>query len=227
MEKRIQLDRPPLLVDLIIEKLQDAIIRGAIPPGTRLTEEKLSKELDTSRTPLREALFKLELMGFVRHRRSGGWDVPPFDVDKVLERFEDRVMIEVYGVLRSTVEARAAFVGSAREILARMQKAVEALDYETYREADLEFHRGFMALNTSQHLRRRYAEAINHINWIRKVTISPFIDMRISFEDHRRIVEALGEEDVHRVVARLIEHTDRQVQTIRERLAASKGLEHP
>ncbi len=225
MLEKIQLSRPPTLVELIIAKLQDAIIEGAIPPGTRLTEEKLSQELDTSRTPLREALFKLELMGFVRRRKSGGWDVPRFSVEKVLERFEDRVMIEVYAILRSTEEARAAFLRQAGGLLSRMQKAVEASDYTAYREADLEFHRGFLTLSPGRHLRRRYEEAIKHIDWIRKVTISPFIDVRISYEDHRRIVEALQEEDVHRAVARLIEHTDRQVQHIREKLAVAKGAE--
>ncbi len=223
MPEKIQLDRPPLLVDLIIEKLREAIINGAIPPGTRLTEEKLSQELDTSRTPLREALFKLELMGFVRRRKSGGWDVPHLDIDKILERYEDRVMIEAYGLLRSTPESRAAFLERIQSLLPRMQAAAEAHDYPAYREADLEFHRSFTALSPHRHLKRRYEEAIKHIDWIRKVTISPFIDMRISHADHLRIVEALRGGDVYGAVGKLLEHMDRLAQHIKEKLKTQKS----
>ncbi len=221
--EKIQLERPPTLVELIVAKLQEAIIRGAIPPGTRLTEEKLSQELNTSRTPLREALFMLELMGFVRRPTGGGWQVPRFDVEKVLERFEDRVMLEVYAVLRSTTESRAAFRRKAGELLTRMRKAAEALDYGAYREADLLFHRSLLSLSSSRHLRRKFEDAVKHIDWIRQVTIAPLIDMRISLQDHRNIVGALREQDVQGAVARLLEHTDRQVLLIRERLAAPKA----
>jgi DNA-binding GntR family transcriptional regulator len=222
MEEKIQLKRPPLLVDLIIEKLQDAIIRGVVLPGTRLTEQKLSQGLETSRTPLREALFKLELMGFVRHRKNGGWDVPPIDVDKVLERLEEKVMIETYAILRSDGKTRAAFARNARDILLRMQTFVESEDYEAYRNADREFHKGFVDLFLDRYLQGRYAEAIKHIDWIRKVTISPSIDMLISLEDHGRIVEALEGGDVHCTIDRLIEHTNRQVELVREKFVTVK-----
>jgi DNA-binding GntR family transcriptional regulator len=221
--QNIQLDRPPTLVELIVAKLQEAIIRGTIPPGTRLTEEKLSQELNTSRTPLREALFMLELMGFVRRPRGGGWQVPRFDVEKVLERFEDRVMLEVYAVLRSTAESRAAFLRKTGQLLSRMKKAAEALDYGAYREADLQFHRSLLSLSSSRHLRRKFEDALKHIDWIRQVTIAPLIDMRISFEDHQKIISALREEDVHGAVGRLLEHTDRQVLMMREKLASPKA----
>jgi len=222
MTENIQLDRPPTLVELIVAKLQEAIIRGTIAPGTRLTEEKLSQELNTSRTPLREALFMLELMGFVRRPRGSGWQVPRFDVEKVLERFEDRVMLEVYAVLRSTAETRAAFIQKAGGLLSRMKKAAEAVDYGAYREADLQFHRNLLSLSPSRHLRRKFEEAIKHIDWIRRVTIAPLIDMRISLEDHKKIITALRGEDVHGAVTWLLEHTDRQVLLIREKLAAPK-----
>jgi DNA-binding GntR family transcriptional regulator len=151
--------------------------------------------------------------------------VPRFDVEKVLERFEDRVVLEVYAVLRSTPESRAAFLPQADELLSGMQQAMEARDYGAYREMDTRFHRSFLSLSPSRHLRRKFEEAIKHIEWIRQVTIAPFIDMRISLEDHRRIVQALRGQDVQTAVARLLEHTDRQVVLIRERLAVPRASE--
>jgi DNA-binding GntR family transcriptional regulator len=222
MEGNIQLERPPLLVDLIIEKLQDAIIRGVVLPGTRLTEQKLSQGLETSRTPLREALFKIELMGFVRHRKNGGWDVPPIDVDKILERLEEKVMIETYAILRSDAKKRSAFARTARDIVSRMQTFVANEDYEAYRNADREFHRSFVDLFLDRYLQGCYTETIKHIDWIRKVTISPLIDVRISLEDHGRIVEALEADDVHRTIDKLIEHSNRQVELVRKKFTAVK-----
>ena len=47
-------------------------------------------------------LIVLELMGFVKHRAYGGWEVSALDVDKILEHYEIKFMIEVYAILRST-----------------------------------------------------------------------------------------------------------------------------
>ncbi len=214
----LQLNRPPLLVDLIIERLQDSIINGTLLPLTRLAEEKLARELDTSRTPLREALIKLELLGFVRRRKSGGWAVPTLDVDKILERYEERIMLEVYAVLRSTPETRARFGGQVDPLLPRMLAAMERRDVDAYREADVAFHSLFPALGLNAHLRGRYEDTVKHIRWIRRVAINEFIDLAASYQDHLRIVETLRANDVQGAMKELNTHLERMIAHVRENL---------
>jgi DNA-binding GntR family transcriptional regulator len=219
--KTMQLTRPPLLVDLIIEKLEQAIINGDLPPATRLTEEGLSKDLKTSRTPVREALFKLEQMGFVVRRDTGGWDVRSMDIGKFLERYEIKVMVEIYSLLRSTAATRSAFLAASAPVWSRMKKAATALDYESYRELDLEFHRNLLLLHCSDTMAALYEESLKHVLWVRKMTISPNLDIAESFRDHERLLGHIGKGAVSEAVRVLARHHERVISKVKEQ--ASNG----
>lgn len=54
------------------QALREAILTGRLEPGTRLVERKIARQLGVSRTPVREAIRKLELEGLVEHHRRGG-----------------------------------------------------------------------------------------------------------------------------------------------------------
>lgn len=216
MAEDMRLDRPPLLVELIIEKLQEAIIGGSLPPGSRLTEEGLSQRLNASRTPIREALIKLELLGYVQRRPAGGWDVSPLDVERTLQRYEIKTMIEAYAVLRSTSASRETFMVRARPILAEMRRAARTGDYDAYRDLDLEFHNSLVGMHEKQFIAEMYAESVNHVRWIRKMAISPFLQMKDSLADHTRIVEALAAHDVVRAVDELVAHLERLLAKVRQ-----------
>ncbi len=221
--KKLRLERPPLLVDLIIEKLEEAIINGVLLPSTRLTEEALSKQLNTSRTPLRESLIKLEQMGFVKRRDGGGWDVMPLDFDKILERYEVKVMIEVYALLRSTAATRRRFLEKARDVLDRMKAAMDRMDYQTYRELDMEFHQDLLLLYENEHVEKIYLDTIKHVRWLRRLAISPFLDIMDSFRDHGKIVAAVQKGDISTAAGALIGHLERLIGKVKQDLKGQKS----
>jgi DNA-binding GntR family transcriptional regulator len=218
MPTAMRVVRPPLLVEQIIERLQEQIIRGDLPPASRLTEVKLSRQLETSRTPLREALFTLEQMGFVARRSNGGWVVSPRDIDKILERFEIKVMMEVYAILRSTKAGRSHFLKASDKLMPRMKKAISSADYPAYRKLDLDFHSAFLLMYENGHHARMYAETIKHIQWVRGMAISPQLGMLDSFLDHATILAAIRKDDVHAASDELIRHLDRMMRKVREDL---------
>lgn len=78
--------RPPLR-DEIYARLVDAIITGQLEPGEDLSEVALSKRLGVSRTPLREALFRLEQDGFVETRPARGFFVSPLRQQQARELY--------------------------------------------------------------------------------------------------------------------------------------------
>ena len=214
----MQLTRPPLLVDLIIEKLEQAIIDGDLAPATRLTEEALSRDLKTSRTPVREALFKLEQMGFVVRRETGGWDVRSMDIDKFLERYEIKVMIEIFALLRSSAATRSEFLDATAAVWSLMKKAATTLDYEVYRELDLEFHRNLLLMYSNDTIAALYEEAMKHLLWVRKMAISPYIDIVESFRDHGKLVAYIEKGAVSQAVKVLTRHHARLIAKVKEDL---------
>jgi DNA-binding GntR family transcriptional regulator len=220
--KKLQLNRPPLLVDLIIEKLEQAFTDGDIPPGTRLTEEMLSKDLNTSRTPVREALFKLEQMGFVVRRDTGGWDVRSMDIDKFIERYDVKAMVEVYSILRSTESTRKAFLDTVEPIRGKMSEAVDNLDYESYRSWDQQLHTSLLDMYENNTSVKMYEESLKYLLWVRKMTISPYLDIKESFLNHSRMIKHIEEGNVLAAADELVKHHERLISKVKKDLAEMK-----
>jgi len=78
--------RVPLRADLRL-KVLERILNGKLSPGSRVNESRLAKELNVSRTPLREALFQLEREGFVRSDRDRGFSVEPMSGREIRELY--------------------------------------------------------------------------------------------------------------------------------------------
>lgn len=80
------------------EQLKSKIIDGHLDPGKRLTEEHLAKELGVSRTPIREALRKLESEGLIKPLARRGFVVAGNSKEEVEELFEIRAVLEGYSL---------------------------------------------------------------------------------------------------------------------------------
>ena len=78
--------RIPLRADLRLKVLEQ-ILNGKLSPASRVNESRLAKELNVSRTPLREALFQLEREGFVRSDRDRGFSVEPMSGREIRELY--------------------------------------------------------------------------------------------------------------------------------------------
>ena len=78
--------RVPLRADLRL-KVLERILNGKLSPGSRVNESRLAKELNVSRTPLREALFQLEREGFLRSDRDRGFSVEPMSGREIRELY--------------------------------------------------------------------------------------------------------------------------------------------
>ncbi|MFP3239466.1 MAG: GntR family transcriptional regulator, partial [Caldivirga sp.] len=82
-----------LLVDKVYEELLNAIIQGKFKPGQVLREDKVASMIGASRTPVREALARLEREGFVvKDRRS--YVVTPITKEDVIQLYEARIPLE-------------------------------------------------------------------------------------------------------------------------------------
>ncbi|MDD7930806.1 GntR family transcriptional regulator [Microbacterium thalli] len=73
------LDRPVSLRDHAYTAIRDAIVSGSLAPGQRLRDQELEDWLGVSRTPIREAIARLEVAGLVRTRRAKATEVAPLD----------------------------------------------------------------------------------------------------------------------------------------------------
>lgn len=84
--------------DLVLTSMREAILTAALPPGTRLRQERLADIFGTSRIPVREALRALEYEGLVTSLPYRGFSVTELDADDIEEVYDLRVLLESHAV---------------------------------------------------------------------------------------------------------------------------------
>jgi DNA-binding GntR family transcriptional regulator len=137
---------PPLTRVTMAEQtaavLRDRIISGELPPGARLIETQLAGELEISRTPIRQALQRLESDGLVV-RQGPGLVVGPFDAQVADETLLIRELLEPFAATESAPRLTEPELARLRSILREMEELLETDEPAPARRAQLnmEFHR--------------------------------------------------------------------------------------
>jgi DNA-binding GntR family transcriptional regulator len=176
----------------VYEHIRTSILSGCLNPGEKLTEEHLAKTLGVSRTPVREALHKLESERLIKVRKKRGFVVSRDSKEEVEEIFELRSILEGYAlrvisetVLEETLHRLERFIQNAEESLKR--KRIEDVFKWNTRFHDT-LHE-LIAYKTRLHglivNMRRYV--LRH----RKDTLRYLDGGRRSVEGHKKIVMAL------------------------------------
>ena len=109
------------LGDRTFEAIRAAIVSGELAPRQALVDRQLAEQLQVSRTPVREALHRLEADGFVQPRGRAGWEVADFTEQDVRELFQLRVLLEPIGLDVLAKSPDDALVERVRHVLRRLR----------------------------------------------------------------------------------------------------------
>lgn len=220
-------DLQPISVgDKAYDALKQAIIRREIRQGQRLVETQLAEMLNISRTPLREAILRLEAEGFLRRRPDGGVVVAMLSLREVRELY----------VVRSVLEGLAAREATARlseDDLARLDFLVDEMPGADSRPADLqriaqagrEFHQIILRASGNQKCADLLRLLRDHIDRYRRLSLAIPGHAEAAAEKHAAVVRAFrrGDSDeAERIMRRhVLGAWVSLVRTLRE---ASAGL---
>jgi DNA-binding GntR family transcriptional regulator len=135
-----KLRRSRSVLDEAYDSLKKSIVDGIYRPGQRLRALRVAQELKVSRTPVKEALVRLEQEGLIRHEQDAGFVVRGLSVGEILDLYRVREILEVEA-------ARAAFPHLTPPALAAMGKALDYADellaqklYADFLRASRKFH---------------------------------------------------------------------------------------
>src|SRR5688572_15445506 len=128
------------LVDDAAQALRDAILRGKLPEGARLRQVELADRLGISRTPIREALGRLQHEGLVELLPRSGVRVTRFDVDEAVELYDLREMLDGLAARLAAGRADAGSLGRLDKTLARMERCLAGHDTSQWFTAHVLFH---------------------------------------------------------------------------------------
>lgn len=122
------------------EEIKRQIIALEIAPGTRIDDQELGVELESSRTPVREAIFRLCAEGFVE-LRAEGFVVRPLDVTDVAHLFEAHIMLAKAVALLAARRVTAPQIERLRAASAEVDAAIAARDFLGMAASNAELHR--------------------------------------------------------------------------------------
>lgn len=132
------------LADEVYDQLVEAIMSRDIGPDDRLVQEKLAAEMEISRTPVREALLRLEKEGVLRVANSGGFRLAEITEEETLELYQARAAIEGQAARILAARKDKATFERLREVI-RHNEALENPSTKDYFVANRAIHRAFMA----------------------------------------------------------------------------------
>ncbi len=177
----------------VYERLRTLLNRGRLRPGKYLDLNALARQIGISRTPLRDALLRLEGEGFVEIHNRRGVRVAPLTLDRI------RHIYEILAALESTalrdVGARITTVIVVRmgELNREMSRALDASDFTRFYDANLAFHDAYLDLSDN-------SEMVRQIHILKQrlydfPRLRGFVQEweRASVEEHRALVQCLAE----------------------------------
>ncbi|MGH3658810.1 MAG: GntR family transcriptional regulator, partial [Micromonosporaceae bacterium] len=139
------------LGDEIARRLRFLVVTGRLAPGTHLVEDRLAKDFDVSRGPIRDALRLLTAEGLLESRRRGTY-VTGFTADDIQELYSLREAMESLALTLAMGRSEAASWAALDEPVRAMRQAADAADTEAFAAADLDFHSRFYHLSGHRRL---------------------------------------------------------------------------
>lgn len=190
--------------------LRECILDGTLPPGTKLSQVSLARQLGVSRTPLREVLRMLQEEGLVEIEPNQRTRVTGLDPQELDDIYACRITLEVLALsitIRSFEDRDRA---AAQELLTSMRRAADAGDFQAWFAAHAEYHRLITrAAGPALHRQLRIF-ADRTIRYIRIYQLSDPASWQAAGDtEHARILEALVAEDEEGALTALAHHLAR------------------
>jgi len=187
----VKLPRVPNLTDLAYQSLKQHMLDGSLVEGARLTEDQLAKQLGISKSPVREALNRLEAEGLILIQPRRGAYVRQFTLEETRNLFDLRVLVEVYSV--EIAKVTPTLLQDMADSIDRTQKFLEAGNKLAHVEEDIRFHSMIAASSGNQEFYAIF-ESVQH-----KTILSRSKTYHLSPSsapvNHQKIYEALKNGD--------------------------------
>jgi DNA-binding GntR family transcriptional regulator len=199
-------------------QLKQDVAGFKLVPGDRFTESEISERLGVSRTPVRQALFRLQQEGFVEVLFRSGWRVLPFDFEQFEQLYDLRMVLETTAVHRLCGDGQnvqAALLGELAAIwlVPASQRSTDTVQVAKWDEA---FHCALVEAAGNAEMARVHREVTERIRIIRRLdfTKQPRIDA--TYEEHAKILKAVQRKRADQAAMLLRAHIETSQAEVRK-----------
>lgn len=202
------------LRDVVFNTLRQAILRGELKPGERLMEIQLANKLGVSRTPIREALRKLELEGLVNMVPRKGAEVADITEKSLRDVLEVRKALEELSVQLACEKITEEEIEELKRVAERFKDTLDDQDVTKIAEADVAFHdviytatdnqKLILLLNNLREQMYRY-----RVEYLKKEEAYPQL-----IAEHEELIDNISKRNKEKATRIMCEHIDNQVATV-------------
>ncbi|EOD67865.1 GntR family transcriptional regulator [Amycolatopsis vancoresmycina] len=213
---------------VIARQLRDAIMTGALPPGTQLGETELAARFQVSRGPLREAMQHLVSEGLLRSERHRGLFVIDLEPGDVYDIYAARSAIERAAMLRALRGGdRDRIADLLEQTVVEMATAASEDDPSALSTADLRFHEALINASGSKRLVRMARTLLIETRMCLTALQSTYQRVEERVEEHTKLIQALRDGDEGTALALLEAHMEDAVQRLAPGTSLTDGHAPP
>src|SRR5690606_18448373 len=182
------------------------VVDFQLRPHQRINEVQLARELNLSRTPVREALNRLASEGFLIVKPNLGFFFRALEIDDLLQLFELRAIIEAGGLALACQRAKHADIAKIEEFWEYAQQRYRHHDPDEILSLDEQFHIQLTALSGNDELVRSLESLNARIRFVRRTQISLGRSHPKLVDEHTELLQAVRERDSARCQQLLRDH---------------------
>ncbi len=206
------------LREQVYKNLKSSILNQTLPQNKRLVEEKLARELGTSRTPVREAIQKLEKEGLIHKLSKGGYAVSAITDEDIEEIFGIRGILEGYAAYLATIRITDEDIRSLEEIVDREEVCLKRGEIEECIRLNTEFHDRLYRTAQSAKLYSIINDLRDYIYRYRIIILRYEGMVEVSIKDHREMIVLMKSKRAGKVERLVRKHITRGKTIIKKKI---------
>lgn len=192
----IKLDQYKPLREVVFETIRNAIISGSLKPGERLMEVQMAERLGVSRTPIREAIRKLELEGLIIMLPRKGAFVADLSVKDLTEVLEIRAALEGLAAGLAVTRISEAEIEELEIITLKFNKAIESDNVEELIALDIQFHEALFKATRNERLVQLNSNLREQVQRFREMYLKKANRSKETAKEHNDLLEAISSRDI-------------------------------
>lgn len=207
--------RENALATSVYERLKDEIFSFRLLPGDRFTETQVAARYNVSRTPVRDALYRLEREGYLKVSFRSGWAVRPFDFDRFEQLYDLRTVLELAAVDRICEAPEAVDLSELKGIW--MVPVGERLtEWHQVAALDEAFHQGLVRAAGNAEMAAVHQDVTEKIRIIRRLDFTNPARVQATYDEHAKILRLLIQRKAAQAAILLKSHIDASKAEVRK-----------
>jgi DNA-binding GntR family transcriptional regulator len=184
--------------DEVFDSLRTAILKGHLASGEHLIEKELAQQMKVSRTPIREALRKLELEGLVAYEPRKGVVVVGVSAEDAVEIYTIQAVLE--GLAASLAASRRSGddVTTLQTLLSKMEECIQKDNIKKLTASHADFHKAIAEMSRSSRLYQMIVSLRDYVENFAEIPCYFPEKLLVGWEEHRTIFEAIARKDYER-----------------------------